>query len=151
MIKLSGFALNGRHKVPLKFIYSKKATKFCKISTNYLSYLLPVKWLVEILQNFVAFSEYINFKSGQKWCVYSYMKSQFRSTINWSYWKKFAPLMLTAKSATRKPTLTAKEHFVYSQILNGQLWSSFALCEVHSNPESSWVTEVAATNAQWTI
>ena len=35
--------------------------------------------------------------------------------------KDFEPLMLTAKSATRKPTLTAKEHFVYSQILNGQL------------------------------
>ena len=72
-------------------------------------------------------------------------------SIDIMYWQKFAPLMLTAKSATRKPTLTAKEHFVYSQILNGQLWSSFALCEVHSNPESSWVTEVAATNAQWTI
>ena len=27
---------------PLKFIYSEKVTKFCKISTN-LSYLLPVK------------------------------------------------------------------------------------------------------------
>ena len=29
--------------LPLKFIYSEKATKFCKISTNYLSYVLPVK------------------------------------------------------------------------------------------------------------
>ena len=27
----------------LKFIYSEKATKFCKISTNYLSSVLPVK------------------------------------------------------------------------------------------------------------
>ena len=33
----------------------------------------------------------------------------------------FAPLMLTAKSGTRKSALTPKEHFVYSQILNGQL------------------------------
>ena len=46
----------------LKFIYSEKATKFCEISTNYLTYVLPVKWLVEISQNFVAFSEYINIK-----------------------------------------------------------------------------------------
>ena len=45
----------------LKFIYSEKATKFSKISTNYLSYVLPVKELVEILQNLVAFSEYMNF------------------------------------------------------------------------------------------
>ena len=42
----------------LKFIYSEKATKFCEIST---SYVLPVKSKVEISQNFVAFSEYINF------------------------------------------------------------------------------------------
>ena len=27
----------------LKFIYSENATKFCKISTNHMSYLLPVK------------------------------------------------------------------------------------------------------------
>ena len=27
----------------LKFIYSEKAIKFCEISTNYLSYVLPVK------------------------------------------------------------------------------------------------------------
>ena len=46
----------------IKFIYSEKATKFCEISTNYLSYVLRVKLLVEILQNFVAFSEYMNFK-----------------------------------------------------------------------------------------
>ena len=46
----------------LKFIYSKKATKFCEISTVDLSYIVPVKSTVEILQNFVAFSEYMNFE-----------------------------------------------------------------------------------------
>ena len=45
----------------LKFIYSEKATKFCEISTVDLSYAVQVKSTVEILQNFVAFSEYINF------------------------------------------------------------------------------------------
>ena len=30
-------------KVLMKFIYSEKATKFCKISTNYSSYVLPVE------------------------------------------------------------------------------------------------------------
>ena len=29
--------------IELKFIYSEKATKFCEISTNYLSHILPVK------------------------------------------------------------------------------------------------------------
>ena len=46
----------------LKFIYSEKATKFCKIFTLLLSYVVPVKSKVKILQNFVAFSEYLNFK-----------------------------------------------------------------------------------------
>ena len=45
----------------LKFIHSEKATKFCEISTVDLSYVVPVKSTVEISQNFVAFSEYMNF------------------------------------------------------------------------------------------
>ena len=44
----------------VKFIYSEKVTKFCEISTNYLFYVLPLKYLAENLQNFVAFSEYMN-------------------------------------------------------------------------------------------
>ena len=45
----------------LKFIYSEKATKFYKISTLLLSYVVPVISKVEISQNFVVFSEYMNF------------------------------------------------------------------------------------------
>ena len=45
----------------LKFIYSEKFTKFCKISTLLLSYVVLVKSKVEILQNFMAFSKYMNF------------------------------------------------------------------------------------------
>ena len=45
----------------VKFIYSEKATKFWKIFTLILSYAVPVKSKVKILQNFVAFSEYMNF------------------------------------------------------------------------------------------
>ena len=44
----------------IKFIYSEKATKFCEIFTLLLSYVVAVKSKVKILQNFVAFSEYIN-------------------------------------------------------------------------------------------
>ena len=36
----TGYSLS---EAQLKFIYSESATKFCKISTNYLSYVLPVK------------------------------------------------------------------------------------------------------------
>ena len=47
----------------LKFTYSEKATKFFKISNLNLSSVVTVKSTVEILQNFVAFSEYMNLKS----------------------------------------------------------------------------------------
>jgi hypothetical protein len=45
----------------LKFIFSEKATKFCEISTLFLSYVVPVNSKVEISQNFADFSEYMNF------------------------------------------------------------------------------------------
>ena len=51
----------------VKFIYSEKATKFCEIFTFLLSYVVPVKSKVKILQNFVAFSEYMNFKREDFW------------------------------------------------------------------------------------
>jgi hypothetical protein len=41
----------------IKFIYFEKATKFCEIFT----YVVPVKSKEKISQNFVAFSEYMNF------------------------------------------------------------------------------------------
>ena len=53
--------MRGQGSMIIKFIYSEKATKFCKISTLLLSYVVPVKSKVEILQNFVAFSEYMIF------------------------------------------------------------------------------------------
>ena len=40
---------------------SEKAPKFCKIFTLLLSYVEPVKSKFKISQNFVAFSEYMNF------------------------------------------------------------------------------------------
>ena len=45
----------------LKLIYSEKGTKFCEISTVDLSYIVTVKSTMEVFQNFVAFSEYMNF------------------------------------------------------------------------------------------
>ena len=52
-------------KTQVKFIYSEKATKFCEISTLLLSVCTVDKSKVEISQNFVAFSEYTNFKAGK--------------------------------------------------------------------------------------
>ena len=46
---------------PLKFIYSEKATKFCKIFPLLLTVCNLVKSKVKISQNFLVFSEYMNF------------------------------------------------------------------------------------------
>ena len=45
-------------------MYSEKATNFCEISTVDLFYVVTVKSMVEILQTFVAFLEYMNFITG---------------------------------------------------------------------------------------
>ena len=49
-------------KIILKFIYFEKATKLCEIFTLLLTAVHTVKSKVKISQNFVAFSEYMNFK-----------------------------------------------------------------------------------------
>ena len=54
-------SLEAEQKELIKFIYSENATKFCKIFTLLLSYVVPVKSKVKISQNIVAFSEYMNF------------------------------------------------------------------------------------------
>ena len=46
----------------LKFIYSKNAIKFCKMFPLLLTTIHTVKSKGKISQNFVAFSEYMNFK-----------------------------------------------------------------------------------------
>ena len=47
----------------VKFIYSEKVTISFEISTIDFSYVVTVKSKVEISQNFVAFSAYINFSN----------------------------------------------------------------------------------------
>ena len=48
----------------IKFIYSEKATNLSETSTKDLSYVVTVKSTVEISQNFVVFSEYMNFNEN---------------------------------------------------------------------------------------
>ena len=48
----------------VKFIYTEKATKFCEIFPLLLTVCTVVKSKGKISQNFVAFSEYMNFKKA---------------------------------------------------------------------------------------
>ena len=50
----------------VKFMYSEKAIKFGEISTVDLTVTKQDKSMVEISQKFVAFSEYMNFRSMQE-------------------------------------------------------------------------------------
>ena len=50
----------------LKFIYSEEAITFWEIFTLLLTTVSTVKSKVKISQNFVAFWEYMNFKSGNR-------------------------------------------------------------------------------------
>ena len=69
------------NQITEKFIYSDKATKFWEISTLDLSYVVTVKSTVEILQYFVAFSEYMNFTKVV------YISSSFRLLSHAIYFK----------------------------------------------------------------
>ena len=48
-------------------MYSEKATKFCEIFPLLLTACTVVKSKGKILQNFVAFSEHMNFKGYKNW------------------------------------------------------------------------------------
>ena len=54
---------------------AENATKFCEILTLLLFYVVPVKSKLKILQIFVAFSEYMNFKSSHETFVLSSLNS----------------------------------------------------------------------------
>ena len=68
----------------IKFIYSEKATNFCQISTVDLSYVVTVKSTVEISQNFVAFSEYMNFTKTWFWSYTTSTTNNFRQPEEYS-------------------------------------------------------------------
>ena len=73
-----------RQQEQVKFMFSKKATKFCEIFTLRLSYVVPVKSKVKILQNFVAFSEYMNFtKIVLTYCENADNLQKFWETPTW--------------------------------------------------------------------
>ena len=62
LIKIVSFDI-WQLKVFIKFIYSEKATKFCEIFILILTVCTVVKSKVKISQTFVAFLEYMIFKS----------------------------------------------------------------------------------------
>ena len=60
----------------VKLMYSEKVTKFCEISILLLTDITKDKSKVEISQNFVAFSEYMNFSRELESEAESFRKSK---------------------------------------------------------------------------
>ena len=61
-IQFAVFSFELQFNSLLKFIYSEKATKFCEIFPLLLTTVHTVKSKGKISQEFMAFSEYMNFK-----------------------------------------------------------------------------------------
>ena len=67
----------------LKLIHSEKATKFCKSSTVDFFPVVQVKSLVEISQNCVAFSEYLNFRGRKSAIRYNKVFGPIAQYLTW--------------------------------------------------------------------
>ena len=90
-------------KVNLKFIYSEKATKLCEIFTLLLTGTTLDKSKVKISQNFVAFSEYMNFNknsiAGQMWHFLNSPTYLVFSNVNKS--RKILGILNSSKKQTK--------------------------------------------------
>ena len=76
-------------KVRIKFIYSKKVTKFWEIFTLLLTTVYTVKSKVKILQNYVAFSEYMNFtKPKPKNCNRNFLPEVCKKNFRFWFFSK---------------------------------------------------------------
>ena len=118
----------------VKFIYSEKAPNFCEISTVDLSYVVPVKSTVEVSQNFVAFSEYMNFISLEKpnlilhhisWCISSRVDPDFS---HWSREDKKLKKKANAVYGTSQEIGRTNLCAVHSQARLGNFFMHFLLC-----------------------
>ena len=89
----------------VKFIYSEKATKCGEISIVHLTITTENKFTLEISQNLVAFSEYMNF-----------MKNCFYIFLIWP--------ILEAKSQIKSEWI---DEFIIFQKLTQKIWGISAL------------------------
>jgi hypothetical protein len=85
--------------IVLKLIYSEKATKSCEIFTLLLSYAGKEK----ISQNFVAFSEYMNFKcENMVHRTLFFTVAKFRQNLSVSSTALCCPVILSSKPEDMK-------------------------------------------------
>ena len=77
-IIIGGVPKSDKIRFFLEFIYSEKAINFCQISTLDFSYVETVKFTVEISQNLMSFSEYMDFTNMK---LFQYLSVYFLTVI----------------------------------------------------------------------
>ena len=97
--------------VRIKFIYSEKTTKFCKISTLLLSVCTVDKNKEEISQNILAFSEYTNFNVEYR--------------VNAKVWGSPSLLSLFHRrpGGTFSKLVKTKFHFAMTEYCEEEIWA----------------------------
>ena len=101
---------------PVKFIYSEKAMKFCKIFPLLLTVCTVVKNKGKISQNFVAFSEYMNFKTHVFHCFAYFCLSNLLVFFQLIFLLAFDISYKVLKNNSSK--ILAKHFFNYEWTLN---------------------------------
>ena len=122
----------------VKFIYSEKATKFCEISTLFLSYVVQIKSKVEISQNFVAFSECMNFtRACSPPCKHSTKKSNSQASavlyfFAYYYQTPWISCRITCSCLWSKILLRPEAvNWFYPQCVG---WNFEITCDIASSP-----------------
>ena len=98
----------------LKFTYSEKATNFCEISAGDFCYVVTVKSTVEILQNFVAFSEYMNFTSIQQ-----------ESNLRLLFFRKPHEDHMFRNETFFRSLFWPLQRYMITRLSNEEIWKSF--------------------------
>ena len=110
----------------IKFIFSEKATQFCEISTLLLTVCTVVKSKVEILQNFVVFSEYINFKVNKS------LSASSKNILTYYFYFMTGSQMSEGSSVKQTTKQLSNEHLQLQQTQEDSLERGFPIDDFDS-------------------
>ena len=118
----------------LKFIYSEQATKLYEIFTLLLSYVVPVKSKVKIFQNFVAFSEYMNFI----WVINNYFFSAEKT------WKNYPQIGLNSQWIVYCfiGDTTLRNFYIMTLVIKKKHWFIFVCIRLKPTYDLFWTLKM---------
>ena len=127
----------------VKFIYSEKATKFCKIFPLLLTTVHTVKSKGKISKNFVAFSEYMNFMV--KIVLYFMPGLDWKARTRAGKYQMIKAFLISHKIQRRKTCLKTFRKEGFSEIIYPCFFWPFSM-KCHRNWRKVWKSGVASSN-----